>query len=312
MAEKPIIYVGRSSSKLGKAVVEELGITQGDLDFMDFPDGEPWFCANDADRIEGKPVFIIQSTSQYAPKAYFDLFGILEAVVRCNPRRVIVFMPFMGFRRQERQKEKGEAVMAEQMAKFVAVAGATDVVLCDPHAPALIEYFEKYKVRTHVIDANPLFWQVLNGLDLREYVVLTPDLGREDVASKFANYLGIPLVQASKTRFDGESTQTNGVQGNVKDKHIIFRDDEVSTAGTLIETINYIMESGALDITVMATHGVLVGGSIQKFKRKKAIIKKVYVTDSVYLANEKRLDNIEIISLGPTIARMILNMMKES
>lgn len=304
----PSIYVGRASSKLGALVAKELGIVVGDLDMMEFPDGEPWYCISDE---PSRDIFFIQSTSQYAPKSYFDLFGMLEAASNFSAGRRIVFMPLMGFRRQERQKEKGEAVMARLMARLIATAGATDVVLCDAHSPKLLEFFKECGVRVHEIDANPLFWQVFDGVDLTDYAVLTPDLGREDVASRFARHLGVPLVQVRKTRFDGETTRSNGIiKGDVDKKHIILRDDEVSTLSTVDQTVDIVMQAGALDVTVMATHGVLVGGSVQKLKRRRHIIKEVYTTDSVYLQNEKRIDSIRVLSLAPIIARIITNMAK--
>jgi len=302
----PLIYSGRASISLAKSVRDELGVTLGSLRIKKFADSEPWFRVEDYKKIPGRNVYIIQSTSEYAPTTYFDLFGIMNAVQRQSPKRLVVVMPFMGFRRQERDVNGGEAVMAELMARFIIEAGATDVVLCDPHAPAIVQFFEK-KIRVHLVDPNPIFAAALAEEDLSEYVVLTPDSGRETAARVLSRLLGVPLASAKKMRPAHDKSESLGIENSqsVRGKKVIIREDEVSTAGTVGNTGKDIKEAGGLAITIMATHAVLVGESVWNIT-DSADISKLYVTDSIYLPWEKREEGkIIVLSLAPAIAKII-------
>lgn len=304
MKKDLFIYCGRTSHKLAREVCHLLGVSLADLDIECFADKEPWYCISDHKKISGKKVFIIQSTSEYAPETYFDLWGIMHAIKRCRPKNLVVIMPFMGFRRQERDRDGGEAVMAELMGKFTVAAGATHIVLCEPHAPILKKYFKPAKVI--VIDPNPVFKQVLKGKKLSNYLVLSPDTGRGDMASQFAKSLSITAIKASKSRTGHDQVESCGIDGhvNLKGKTVIIREDEISTGGTIVSTTEKLKKAGATNVIVMATHGVLAGGAVQKLK-KVDDISKIYITDSIYLPWEKMIDKIEVLSIAPLIAKVI-------
>lgn len=302
MNKEPRIFCGRATHKLAKAVCGQLGVFLGDLDIEIFADQEPWYRVPSEQGLKGQNVFVIQSTSEPAQITYFDLFGIMDAVRRQKPKKLVVIMPFFGFRRQERDQSGGEAVMAELMARFIVNAGSTHVVLCDLHSPVVKKYFNDVDVR--VIDPNPVFWEVLKDKDLSDYVVLTPDLGREDVASQFARHFNLSLVEARKSRPNHDQVKSHGIKGNVKGKRVIIREDEISTAGTIIETTREAIKKGAREVVVMATHGVAAGGAIQKLKRIREIA-KIYITDSIYFPWEKRIEKIEVLSLDSLIAKAV-------
>ena len=319
---KPLIYCGRATHKLGTAVVRELRNSLGDLDVELFADEELWFRVEDFEEVPGRDVFIIQSTPKYAPTSYFDMWGIMDAVRRQNPRRLVVVMPYMGFSRQEKDLFGGEAVMADLMARFIVTAGADEVILCDPHAGIIKQFFSlpehlcrkfsidssiPHTIPVQVIDANPLFQRVLQERSLTNYVVVTPDAGGKDVANRLARSLDLPLVIAHKHRPGPDEAKSEGVEGDVRGKKAVIREDIISTAGTIIATVRELMKAGASEVIILATHGVLAGGAVQKLKREEAIT-EVWITDSIYLPWEKRIDKIKIVSLAPAIAKIIQKM----
>lgn len=302
---KPLVYCGRATYKLAIAVTEQLEVDLGELVIEDFADHEPYYRVPNPQKIKDRNAFVVQSTSEYAPKTYFDLFGIMDAIKRQDPKKLVVVMPFMGFRRQERACEPGEAVMAELMARLIVEAGATEVVLCDPHAEETKDYF---KVPVHIIDANETFAGGLKGKDLSEYFVVTPDVGRRNSAYHLAELLDLPLVEAGKCRTGHD--QVGSIQIKVEDmdktsgKTAIIREDEISTAGTILETNEALRKAGTVKAIIMATHGVLAGGAIQKLK-VSGFIEKIYISDSIYLSWEKRFPKIHVVSLAPAIVQQI-------
>ena len=83
----------------------------------------------------------------------------------------------------------------------------------------------------------------------------------------------------------------------------LFFDDEVDTAGSIIETAEVIKKFGAKDIYVGCTHGVLSGPAIERIKNSE--IKELVMTNTIPLPKEKQLDKIVVVSISELFAEAI-------
>ena len=83
------------------------------------------------------------------------------------------------------------------------------------------------------------------------------------------------------------------VIGDVEGKIAVVFDDEVDTAGSMIETANVLKEFGAKEIYAGCTHGVLSGPAIERIK------------NTIPLPKEKELDKIKVLSIAPLFAEAI-------
>ena len=86
-------------------------------------------------------------------------------------------------------------------------------------------------------------------------------------------------------------------------------DDEISTGGTLMETVHVLDKYGAKSIYAAATHGILVGEAIERIKESP--IKELVVTNSVPVPKEKRIINLKVLSIAPTFAEAIKRIHEE-
>lgn len=304
MQHEPIIFCGRASFKLATEVSNLLAVPLAEIDVERFADGEPWYRLMNTDSIPGKTIFFIQSTCEFAPSTYFDLWGPLHAIQKCKPARIVVIMPFMGFRRQERDCSGGEAIMAEFVAQTTVQAGATDVILCDPHAAITVDYFRNAGANVDVICTNALFAEIARQRNLQKASALSPDIGRDELTKEFAALLGIPVVNFRKNHPEHDVTESEGADCDLTGQTVFIREDEISTAGTIAATEKEAERTGCKEIIVMATHGVLAGGAIQKLKKAKRIL-EVWITDSIYLPWEKRIPKIHQVSIAPLIVERI-------
>ncbi len=80
-------------------------------------------------------------------------------------------------------------------------------------------------------------------------------------------------------------------------------DDEVDTAGSIMETARVIKEAGAKDIYVGCTHGVLSGPAIERIKESD--IKELVITNTIPLTPEKQIDKIVVVSLSELFGEAI-------
>ena len=57
-----------------------------------------------------------------------------------------------------------------------------------------------------------------------------------------------------------------GLIGSVEGQNAIIVDDEIGTAGSLVQAAQVVRESGARDIYAAAVHGILSGPAIQNIE----------------------------------------------
>ena len=79
---------------------------------------------------------------------------------------------------------------------------------------------------------------------------------------------------------------TDSLIGNVKGKTVLMFDDMISTAGTVCEAARFVMDEGAKEVKVAATHAVLVGPAIDRLIESP--ISEVIVSNTIPLSDRAR------------------------
>ena len=93
------------------------------------------------------------------------------------------------------------------------------------------------------------------------------------------------------------------IGGPVEGKICLMFDDMISTGGSICGAAKLVHEAGAKEIHLAATHGVLCGPAIENIK--KAPINSLVITNTIPLPPEKRLDNIQVLTVAPLLAEAI-------
>lgn len=135
-------------------------------------------------------------------------------------------------------------------------------------------------------------------------VIVATDAGSSKKAYKYSEYFGCPIALIDKRREGNDDRAiASTVIGDVKDKQAVIFDDEVDTAGSMIETANILEKFGAREIYAGCTHGVLSGPAIERIKNSP--IKELVVTNTIPIPEEKRIDKITVLSMAPLFAEAI-------
>ena len=93
------------------------------------------------------------------------------------------------------------------------------------------------------------------------------------------------------------------VIGEVRGKRAIIVDDEIDTAGTLIEIVRALEREGVNEIYACATHGVLSDPAVDRIRDSS--LREVVLTDSIPLPPAKRISKIKTFSIAPLIGEAI-------
>ena len=97
--------------------------------------------------------------------------------------------------------------------------------------------------------------------------------------------------------------------GEVKNKNAIIFDDEIDTAGSMMETVKVLKKFGAKNIYAGCTHGVLSGPAIERIKNSE--IKELVITNTIPKKKKKKLDKITVLSIAPLFAETIKRINEE-
>jgi ribose-phosphate pyrophosphokinase len=135
-----------------------------------------------------------------------------------------------------------------------------------------------------------------------DIVSVSPDTGRVKLAQRLADHLHADLAFVYKRRPRGSHNvaQALEVVGDVRGRPCILIDDMIDTAGTVTSAAELLMDKGASDVYVAATHGVLSGPAIDRLKN--APIREVVLTNTLPIDDGKRFPELRVLSIAPIIA----------
>jgi ribose-phosphate pyrophosphokinase len=93
------------------------------------------------------------------------------------------------------------------------------------------------------------------------------------------------------------------VIGDVRGKRAIIVDDEIDTAGTLVEIVRALEREGVTEMYACATHGVLSDPAVERIRDSS--LREVVITDSIPLPPSRRMSKLTVLSVAPLIGEAI-------
>jgi len=94
------------------------------------------------------------------------------------------------------------------------------------------------------------------------------------------------------------------VIGDVRGQTCLIIDDIVDTAGTLVKTVDALLEQGATKVYACASHAVLSGPAIERISNSR--LEELVVTDSIPLREEaQKVAKIKVRSVAGLLAATI-------
>ena len=298
------IFSGRSNPVLAQKIADSLGIELGILSIKTFSDGELWIKFEE--NIRGRDVFIIQPTNSPAENI-LELVLIIDAAVRASANTVTAVVPYFGYGRQDRKDNPRVPISSRVMVDLMTATGANRIITMDLHSTQIQGFatipFDHLYSRMVLMDAIKNL-----GLDPKKSTVLAPDVGSARMSQAYAKRLGMHFALIDKRRYAPNKAEVMHLIGDLKDKDVLIIDDMIDTAGTTVNAANAAKDNGAKSVTAVATHALLSGPAIERIK--ESAIKKLIVTDTVSIPENKKLDNMEIVSVAQVFGEAIRRVYK--
>ena len=294
------ILSGTSNPKLSKDISKQLKLKLVNTNIKRFSDGEIYIEINE--NIRGNSVFVIQSTSNPANDNLMELLLVIDALKRSSAKNITAVIPYYGYARQDRKVAPRTSISAKVVANLLTNAGASRVVTVDLHAGQIQGFFD---MPVDNLFTTPLFAKYIKRkFKNKNLICVSPDVGGVQRTRGLATRIKADLAIIDKRRPAPGKSQVMNIIGNVKGKTCIIVDDIIDSGGTIVNAVEALKKSGAIDVYVFITHAVLSGEAVEKIKKSK--IKKLIITDTI--DNSKKIKNnnkIEVLSISSLMAEAI-------
>ena len=276
------LFTGRTHPSLAQEVADHLDITLGDVNLVQFANGEirPRF----ADSIRGGDVFIMQS--HYGTDAgsindsIMEQLIMIDAAQRASAKRITAVCPFYGYARQDRKAEGREPITARLVADMFKAAGASRMVSIDLHSGQIQGFFSG---PVDHLTALPVLERYVREHAGQDLVIVSPDAGRVKVAERFAQHLSdknadVAFINKRRPKGTANIAIAKEVIGDVDGRLCILTDDMIDTGGTI----------------------VLSPPAVERLSNSP--ISRVVLTNTLPLAPENYFPKVEVLSVAKILA----------
>jgi ribose-phosphate pyrophosphokinase len=296
------LFSGRGFPELSEEVATELGIPITPTSAYDFANGEIFVRFEES--VRGCDAFVIQSHAAPVNKQIMEQLIMVDALKRASAKRITVVAPFYGYARQDKKHRGREPISARLMADLYKTAGADRLMVVDLHTSQIQGFFDGPV--DHLFALPMLADYVGKKVDRTRLTIVSPDSGRVRVAERWSELLGgCPIAFIHKTRdprIPNESV-VGKVVGDVSGQTCVVIDDMIDTAGTITKAVDALVEAGAKEVIIAATHAVFSGPAVDRLKASK--VTEVVVTNSLPVPEDKRFDGLTVLTIAPLLARAI-------
>ncbi len=286
------IATGSGNPELAELVSMEVGkIIDPIMEQKDETDAVRVF--NDGERrpifrnsLRKKHTIIFQSFAPERTEGESDINDqLVELIIACeNARRAssaetTVFMPYMSYARSDRKDMPRVGIAAKAILSSLEANGADRFVAMDVHKDQIAGFADVFDI----IYSSEFFIPILKRvLDLENTVVASPD-GSDSMANGWCKrLLGHPnngKVTKFREKDSGKSEALDYNGPSVEGKTVVLVDDMIAGGGTIIDAARILKEKGASRVIVVAPHGLLLDGALEKIRDSE--VDEVWISNSI-------------------------------
>ena len=246
-------------------------------------------------------IYIIQPLVPPVQEHLMELLLMLDAARGSSAARITAVIPHYAYARSDKKDAPRISIGGRLVADLLVTAGANRVLTMTLHSPQVHGFFS---VPVDHLNALGVLAEHFNGRDLRNTVVVSPDLGNAKAATQFARLLSVPVAAGSKQRLSDDRVTITTIVGDVEGCDVIVLDDEIANGGTIVELLERLRERNVGRVSVCCTHGLFTGPAIERL-RAEGCIDEIITTNTVPIPEHKRLPNMQVLSIAPLLGEAI-------
>jgi ribose-phosphate pyrophosphokinase len=285
---KPIIFSMPGNELLSDAILKGLGAECGNFAQRQFPDGETYIRI--LSNVEEKEVIVVCTLHEPNPKLLPLLF-ICNLLKDLKAKSICLVIPYLAYMRQDKQFNPGEAITSDYFAKLIS-SFADRIITIDPHLHRRSSMNEIYSIPCNVLHSAKLISSWIKN-NIQKPLLIGPDSESEQWVSEVAKDAGAPYIVLEKLRRGDNEVEVSIPQTEkYKDHTPVLVDDIISTAHTMIKTIEHLKNANMKPAVCIGVHAVFANLAYDNLI--KAGAKEVISCNTIFHSTNK-IDVSEII-----------------
>ena len=295
------LFSGTSHPQLASEIADYLDIPLCGRDVVRFPNENIFWRLHES--VRGQDVFLIQTLGSPVSENIVELLIGIDCLRRDSAARITVVIPYMAYARSDKKDQPRVPITARLLADLIETSGADRYITVDLHAGQIQGFFSIPGDELTAFHTLSDYF-VSRREDMVDPVIVTADLGFAKRGRNFAAKLQRPMAFVEKRRM-GNTAQSEAltVIGDVDGCDVIIVDDEISTGGSVQNTIEVVKNHGARDIYVCCSHAVFASPAVERMRVLP--IKEIVTTNTLPLAPDKALPNVKVLSIGSLLGEVI-------
>lgn len=311
------VYYGTSNPKLSKKIISKMeifydeknsyetkfdGINSERLSIEKFSDGEilPRFL----DSLREEDIFFIQTTN--SSDAIVETLLVIDAAKRAGSKSFTLIAPFQAYSRQDKTDHIRSSIGSKMMSDILEKVGMTRLITIDLHASSIQGFYNTPVIH---LNGNKIFTNYIKSLNLDNLVICSPDHGAVKKNTDFAKaFPESNFAVINKKRIKPNEVHSMELIGDVKGKNVVIIDDMADTLGTLKKASEILVDSGALSVRAVATHGILSGKAMENLENSK--LTELIVSDTIGSVYDKKSPRLKVISCSDLIVDVVDRLVK--
>ncbi len=312
------LFAGSANSGLSQEVAGILGIRLSGAEVLRFGNSE--VKVRIQEDVKRDTCIVIQPTANPTDTNLIELLFFCDALRRQEAKKVIGFIPYFGYARQDIQHRVGECVSANVVIRFIESIGFGKIYTIDIHDEATEGVFS--------IPFKNLTSLKILATELKNYLpsisklpsdvaIVSPDQGGVERARKFGNFLfgdsklrnfSLTVIEKKRNLDEIHKSTALNLYGSVKGKVAVLVDDIVTSGGTLLNAAELCLARGASHVLAVIVHHDFSRGAPAKIQASK--IARFFTTNTINLLEEQKFEKLHEVSVAPLIASEFITLKK--
>ena len=293
------VFTGNGHPDLARAITDYMGIPLGNCEVFEFSNENIF--VRILENVRQRDTFVVQPICPPVNKNLVELLIMIDALKRASAGRITAVIPYYGYGRTDKKDQPRVPITARLIADLLTTAGANRLLTVDLHAAQIQGFFN---IPVDELIALNILSRYFADKKIENLVVVATDIGISKRARDIAEKLNAPLAIMEKRRTSNDDqVETLNVIGEVEGKIALTVDDEIDTAGSLVNTVAALKERGVSEIYACCTHPVFSGPAISRIAASP--VREVVVTDTIPVTKKKKIDKITVLSMAPLLGEAI-------
>ena len=252
-----LIFALPGNEKRAEGLAKTLKAEVGKVILRRFPDGESYVCVES--NVKEKTVIIVATLHEPDDK-FLQIVFLAAALKDLGAKRIMLVAPYLAYMRQDRRFKAGEAITSVCFAKLIS-EWFDALITIDPHLHRYSSLNEIYTIPNIALQAAPLISDWIRE-NISNPLLVGPDSESEQWVKSVAMRANAPHIVLEKIRRGDRNVEISIPDiEKWREKTPVLVDDIISTARTMIETVNHLKKGGLTAPVCLGVHAVFAGNA---------------------------------------------------